>query len=169
MKLAEFYGRSLHELVRPAVPRVALEPHLRAAIEISGSGDVELVNSIHELQKLAEDYCELERLVGARPLENFPNEVRVPKGVAFVDFAEDVAARERSRLHVGDQPILNLRQILDNEVGLRIFCTRIPSRIAGMYAHVADLGYCILLNRNHPPDRRRNQHRTWTGHCEKNY
>ena len=32
---------------------------------------------------------------------------------------------------------------------------RLPSAIAGMYAYTADLGCCILVNRKHPPERRR--------------
>lgn len=30
-----------------------------------------------------------------------------------------------------------------------------PSKLAGMYAYVADLGYCILLNASHLHQRRR--------------
>ena len=155
IRLAEFYGRSVHELVRPGAPRVALAPHLRAAAGLSDSDDTEVEAGIRELEGLAGDYSELERLADAEPHESYPPEVRVPARANVVDFAEDVAARERSRLHLGDQPVLNLRQVLENDVGLRIFCAGIPSRIAGMYAHVADLGYCVLLNRKHPPERRR--------------
>ncbi|MEZ6088414.1 MAG: hypothetical protein R3C05_10385 [Pirellulaceae bacterium] len=34
----------------------------------------------------------------------------------------DVAARERSRLHLGDGPVLELRQVLEINVGIRVFC-----------------------------------------------
>ena len=56
---------------------------------------------------------------------------------------------------MGDQPVINLRAILESEVGLRIFYGNLPSPIAGMYAYVTDLGCCILVNRKHPEVRRR--------------
>ena len=52
--------------------------------------------------------------------------------------------------------MIYLRSTLEWDVGLRIFYTRdLPSSIAGMYAYSAELGACILINRNHPPERRR--------------
>ncbi len=52
--------------------------------------------------------------------------------------------------------MINLRNLLEWEVGLRIFYSpKLPSSIAGMYAFSAELGACILINRNHPPERRR--------------
>ena len=46
--------------------------------------------------------------------------------------------------------------MLEWDVGLRIFYTGdLPSNIAGMYAYSAELGACVLINRCHPPERRR--------------
>ena len=45
--------------------------------------------------------------------------------------------------------------MLEWDVGLRIFYGDLPSAIAGMYAYTAELGCCILVNRKHPPERRR--------------
>ncbi len=154
VKLAAFFGRSVHELVRPNAPTIELEPHLRAVVDQSGSGSDEVYEAIRQLHQFAVDYRELEQAVGAKPFENYPPEIRVP-GAKLADFAEDVAARERSRLHLGDGPVLELRQVLENNVGVRVFCVPTASTIAGMYAFVADLGYCILLNAKHPRARQR--------------
>jgi Zn-dependent peptidase ImmA (M78 family) len=43
--------------------------------------------------------------------------------------------------------------VLENNVGVRVFSMPMPSNIAGMYAYVADLGYCIMLNAKHPRER----------------
>lgn len=51
--------------------------------------------------------------------------------------------------------MIHLRSILEWDVGLRIFYWELPSAIAGMFAYTADLGCCILVNRKHPPTRRR--------------
>jgi Zn-dependent peptidase ImmA (M78 family) len=81
--------------------------------------------------------------------------VTLPKRGRIEDFAEDVAARERVRLQLGDQPARDLHNILELSTGVRIFFAPLPSRIAGMYAHAGELGYCILINARHPAPRRR--------------
>ena len=63
------------------------------------------------------------------------------------ELGEGVAFHERQRLGLGDQPVIDLRSTLEWDVGLRIFYWDLPSAIAGMYAHTADLGCCILVNR----------------------
>ena len=154
VKLAAYFGRSVHELVRPSAPAIELEPHLRAVVDQTGSGGEEVYDAIRQLHQFAVDYRELEQVVGAKPFENYPPEIRIPSN-RLADFAEDVAIRERSRLHLGDGPVLELRQVLENNVGIRVFYVPTASVIAGMYAFVADLGYCILVNAKHPRARQR--------------
>ena len=68
-KLASFLGRKVHELVRPGEPVIELQPHLRAvAGKMKASDENVLYAGIDELQRLAEDYRELERLMNA-PLQ----------------------------------------------------------------------------------------------------
>ncbi|HRA89452.1 MAG TPA: ImmA/IrrE family metallo-endopeptidase, partial [Planctomycetaceae bacterium] len=154
VSLASYFGRSVHEMVRPEVSNIELEPHLRAALDHSTAESNDVLAAIRQLHEFAVDYRELERIVGAKPFENYPPEVQIP-GSRLAEFAEDVAARERSRLHIGDGPVLELRQVLENNVGVRIFCVPIESSVAGMYAFVPDLGYCILLNAAHPHAKQR--------------
>lgn len=66
IKLAAFLGRNVHELVRPTEPVMDLQPHLRAEAEKMKGGDEEALNAaIDELQRLAEDYRDLEKLMNA--------------------------------------------------------------------------------------------------------
>src|SRR5579862_319043 len=158
LKLASFYGRSVHELIRPGAPTVSLEPHRRTALSAARPDYATLQKAIGEMQRLAEDYAELERLLNNKLVERFPNEITLPKSLSARSlraFAENVAVRERARLFLGDQPIPNLRHMLENEVGIRIFLGDIPSGVAGMYAFVADVRYCVMINRLHPIERRR--------------
>jgi Zn-dependent peptidase ImmA (M78 family)/DNA-binding XRE family transcriptional regulator len=154
VKLAAFFGRSVNELVRSSEP-VALEPHLRAAVDQSRPDTPELLAAISELERFVDDYCELERLLNAPLVSNPPPQVQLPARGGLADFAEDVAVRERDRLQLGDQPILSLRRVLEQEVGVRVFFGRLPSWIAGMYAFASELGYCIFINKSHPPERQR--------------
>ena len=56
----------------------------------------------------------------------------------------------------GIKPVIRLRSVLEWDVGLRIFYTgELPANIVGMFAYSSDLGACILINRCHPPERRR--------------
>jgi Zn-dependent peptidase ImmA (M78 family)/transcriptional regulator with XRE-family HTH domain len=159
IQLAAYFGRSVHELVRPGEPIGALQPHLRATAERMKAGhDQELLEAIDELQRFAEDYLELERLRDDSLRTNFPPEMKLKLDtrVDVSEMADDMAIKERSRLGLGDQPVIRLRSILEWDVGVRIFYgEKLPAAVAGMYAWTADLGGCILINRKHPPQRRR--------------
>jgi Zn-dependent peptidase ImmA (M78 family) len=69
--------------------------------------------------------------------------------------AEDVAAAERSRLDLGEGPLVNLREILEADLGLRTFQMELPESIAGMFIFTEPLGGCVVINLRHPPERRR--------------
>lgn len=154
LKLAELLNRSVHDLVRPGLP-LKLEPHLRGGIDAASRDAGELTAAIQVLQQFAEDYRELEGLMNAPLATNYPPEVQLPQRGSLGDFAEGVAARERARLQLGDQPVPELRQVLESEVGVRIFFGQLPSRVAGLYAFVADLGCCVMINSRHPRERQR--------------
>lgn len=155
IKLAAFFGKRVHELMLQSEPVTDLQPHLRAEAQRMQAADGELERAISELQQFAEDYRELERLMKAPLRSKLPDERALNNRVDPVELAEDTAIEERRRLGLGDQPVINLRNILETEVGLRIFYGDLPSPIAGMYAFVTDLGCCVLINRKHPPERRR--------------
>jgi len=142
--------------VRPTEPVVDLQPHLRAAAEKMKEADQEGLNAaIDELQRLAEDYRDLERLMNAPPRFNYPPKIALSPRIDPAELAESVAQQERQRLGLGDQPVIYLRSTLEWDIGLRIFYWDLPSPIAGMYAFTEDLGGCILVNRKHWPERRR--------------
>jgi len=157
VKLAPFLGRKVNDLVRPTEPVVDLQPHLRAVAErMKGTDEPALQAAIADLQEFAEDYRDLERMMNAPLRFNYPPEISLDTRIDAAELAEGAASQERLRLGLGDQPIISLRSTLEWDVGLRIFYSdKLPSAIAGMYAYTADLGCCILINRKHPPERRR--------------
>ena len=157
VKLAPFLGKQVNDLVRPTEPVVDLQPHLRAVAEkMKGTDGLALQAAIDDLRGLAEDYRDLERMMHAPLRFNYPPEVALDTRIDAARLAEGVADQERRRLGLGDQPVISLRSTLEWDVGLRIFYSgMLPSAIAGMYAYTADLGCCILVNRKHPPERRR--------------
>lgn len=155
-KLAGFLGRRVHELVRSGEPVVDLQPHLRAVAEkMKHADEPALQAGIDELQKLAEDYRALEDFAKSPLRFNYPPEVNLTPRIDVAQLAESIAVQERNRLGLGDQPVIHLRSILEWDVGLRIFYWELPSAIAGMFAFTSELGCCMLVNRKHPPVRRR--------------
>ncbi len=155
VKLSVLYGRSVHELVRPGEPVASLQPHLRAVVNKVEPDNKELDIAIDKLQQFAENYRELEQLLDATITYNYPPEIQLIDRVNVITLAKDIAVSERNRLRLGDQPIYHLRSLLESDVGLRIMYGSLPSYIAGLYAYAGDLGCCILINKKHPPERRR--------------
>jgi hypothetical protein len=81
-----------------------------------------------------------------------PEERLIPAHSNVTRFAESVAISERARLGLGDQPVIELRRLLDQEAGVRIFYGPLAGKLAGLFAYVPEGGYYILVNRKHPID-----------------
>ena len=152
--LAACYGRSVSEFLRRGEPSPAFVVQLRAALAPHNSVEAELRPYISEFQHLCEDYLELEHVRGAPLARRYPPPYEMSR-TAPEDVAEDVATAERNRLGLGDGPLLNLRGLLESDVGLRVFYMDLPSPVAAMFAYTDDLGGCIAVNRKHPEERRR--------------
>jgi Zn-dependent peptidase ImmA (M78 family)/transcriptional regulator with XRE-family HTH domain len=154
LRLSRLYGWAVNELVRGREVAEEFATQFRAAIAQAGRHQTELVQAIQEFQRLCEDYLELERLCGAPLTRNYSSQYPIA-GISPKEAAEDIASAERNRLGLGDGPILRLREILENDVGLRIVHPRLPSPIAGMFAYTERLGGCIAINAVHPEERQR--------------
>ncbi|CCF83767.1 helix-turn-helix domain-containing protein [Nitrolancea hollandica] len=154
IRLAAFYGRSVGEFLRRGEPTEPFSVQFRAALAPFGATEVELNPYLGEFHRLCEDYLELERLCGSPLSYRYPPIYEI-KGVSPEAAAADVAASERNRLSLGDGPVVRLRELLEDDVGLRIFSMNLPSRIAAMFAYTDRLGGCIAVNRKHPAERRR--------------
>jgi Zn-dependent peptidase ImmA (M78 family)/DNA-binding XRE family transcriptional regulator len=148
IKLAALYGLGLSRLVGRPQQIEALVPQFRAAWK----PDAELESCVVELQKLAEDYFELERLCDRPLAKNYPAVYAFDDGTPD-QAGEEIAQRERNRLGLGDGPVPDLIQILESDLGLRVFKLALPSKVAGMFAYNDTLGGCIAVNGNHPDAR----------------
>lgn len=153
LHLAGLFGRGVSELVRSGQPTESFAVQLRGNLPSQSSiGD--LSSHIWEFQRLCEDYVEIERITNSPIFRTYPPTYEIG-GLSAEIAADDVAWAERNRLGLGDGPVLNLRELLEVDVGLRIFYLGLPSKVAGMFAYTRDLGGCIAINRSHPAERRR--------------
>lgn len=154
IQMAGMYGRSMSELVsqrsnkEPFVPQFRLPPGQHNVTE------EQLTAAAVELDSLARDYVELEEMHGRTIRPRFPQIYALEvAGATPEQRGEEVAEAERSRLGLGDGPIADLRSLLEEAVGIRVFYIDLPARIGGLFACNDQLGACIAINRKHPPAR----------------
>lgn len=154
LRLASLYGRSVAELLQRRAPVEGFGVQLRSAMR-RGPVDLDLLPFIEEFEVLCDDYLRLEELCSAPMRRRYPPEYDIREAEPEL-LGEEVAAAERQRLGLGEGPLPDLRDLLESEVGLRIFQIDLPSNVAGLFAFTEDHGGCIAVNRKHPPERRRN-------------
>jgi Zn-dependent peptidase ImmA (M78 family)/transcriptional regulator with XRE-family HTH domain len=153
VRIAEFLGRSVNEILRPTPP----PPDLAASFRLGGTRTSEqeaLQSSVLSLSQLLDDYVELERLANAPLPQRYPPESDVA-GLPPGDAGESLAGQERNRLGLGDGPVLQLRQLLEVDVGLRVFSLPLPSHVAGLFAFHPSFGGAIGFSSAHPYERQR--------------
>ncbi len=154
IKLARAYGRAISDFVRPSPLVEPFELQFRAAYQRSEQEEAQIAPVIHHFEDVCRDYLELEKIVDAPLPRNYPQEYDVAS-MPIEAAAESIAIAERQRLGLGDGPIPLLRDVLEQNVGLRIFYLEMPSKYSAFYSYDEQLGGCIAINANHPEDRRR--------------
>lgn len=154
VQLTSLYKTPLNKVLRVEKTTFEIKPHLRSLLDASADDQAGLTAAVDKLSDFIDDYRYLEDVVGARQVTNFPPVAR-SYGKNIEKFAEHCAQEERARLNLGaHQPIYTPRKILE-ESGIHVFIDRLDSKLAGLYAFIPDVGYCILINRSHPKERRR--------------
>ena len=108
------------------------EVQFRAAVGDAGSerAQEEMSQAVQDFQRLCQDYLYIERLNGTSLQQNYIPQYSI-RGSSPEDAAADIASAERNRLGLGDGPLLNLREVLEDDVALRVFSTDLPSLCGG--------------------------------------
>jgi Zn-dependent peptidase ImmA (M78 family)/transcriptional regulator with XRE-family HTH domain len=157
VKLAALFGRSASEFLKAAPP--GGEPdflvQFRQARKPPTDADQGREEDIRTLERLCRWYVELETLNGVESERRYPEPYDI-SGTPPERAAQEVATAERNRLGLGDGPIGDLWQLLDGDVGLRVFAFPMQDRrTAGMFLCSDAYGGCIAVNATHPEDRQR--------------
>ena len=156
IRLASLYGKRVSDLVGPKDPVAdfAVQFHTAAALIDAGDVQNELREVLPEFQNLCQDYLYLEQLNGIPFRPAYPPQYPTD-GLSPEEVGQDVASYEHNRLGLGDGPILQLRETLELDVGLRVFSMPLPSRMTGIFIYTDELGACIAVNARHPAELRR--------------
>jgi Zn-dependent peptidase ImmA (M78 family)/transcriptional regulator with XRE-family HTH domain len=154
--LAQLFGRSVHELVGQREFVADFVPLFRIT-QITQVADVPqnaIEAAVKTFHQACEDYLSLESMLSApMPRYTYPEPCGMG-GLSAQAAADEVAMSERSRLSLGLGPLANVLEVLENDVGLRVFVLPLSEfKIAGMFAYADRLGGCVLVNGTHPQSR----------------
>ena len=154
VRLAEAYGREISDFVSQRPQISDFQVQFRSMLIRSEADDERIAASIEELQELCTDYYELELLLQRPLVKNYPA-LYTYDGRRLEQAAEGLAMRERNRLGLSDGPLPPLRDVLEQNVGLRIFYLPLePSgKFSEIYTFEPNLGGCIAVNSRHPAER----------------
>ena len=163
-QLARLYGTSVNALLRRELVHVDLQPKFR---KLSESSDTAAETAVQLISDLARAEVELENLLGVRRTRDLPPERPIVRGDVRLQ-AEQDALELRQRLGLGLSPIRDIVTLLELELGVRVYVRRFDGKISGLFAYDEALGACMLLNANHPRDRRTQTASHETGHMVSN-
>jgi Zn-dependent peptidase ImmA (M78 family)/DNA-binding XRE family transcriptional regulator len=154
MQLAQAYGRQISDFVRPHPSLNLANIRLRGPAQFTENEHSELERVVDDAREDARNYLELEQLMNAPLTRKYPPEYPIA-GIPASQAAETIAIQERNRLGLGDGPLQGLRDILEQEVGVRVFYLPLhPSTVSGLYFYAEPIGACIGINALHPEERR---------------
>jgi Zn-dependent peptidase ImmA (M78 family)/DNA-binding XRE family transcriptional regulator len=149
-QFAKLYKTSVNALLRRESIHVDLAPRFRKMLTAEDAAETEAVALMADLAKAE---VELENLLGIKRTKSYPPERPILPGDVRVQ-AENDAMELRQWLGLGAAPLTDIVTVLEMELGVRVYVRRFDSRICGLFAYDDTLGACILLNANHPRERR---------------
>ena len=159
LAFAQLYGTSVNALLRDEAVHVDLGPKFRKHF----GKDAAVEDAAKLLAELAQAEVELEALLGIRRIPNYPPERMLLPGDVRAQ-AEQDATELRQWLGLGLSPIIDIVTLLEFELGVRVYIRRLDANISGLFAYDDKIGACLLLNANHPRERRTLTAAHETGH-----
>jgi Zn-dependent peptidase ImmA (M78 family)/DNA-binding XRE family transcriptional regulator len=148
--MAALYGISVNRFFQSECAAVELIPRFRA---LSGISEQDATDAARMLSDLAIAEFELEQILNMPLRRDYPPERRIGPG-DIREQAEDAALDTRQRLGLGISPVNDIVSLLELDVGIRVFVQPLRSAVSGLFVFDEKIGACMLLNRNHPRERR---------------
>lgn len=150
VRLAQIYGRTVHELVRPSGSEenvVPIPTDFDEEAKRNGVSTKDYEQAYACCKRFLDDYSELETVSNTTLRVNFPPSLSFSRQRHSESLAETIATQERDRLGLADKPTENLRHLLEWEVGLRSYYGELPDSMAGIVFFSQDKGGIVIANR----------------------
>ena len=150
--LASQYGISANALLRREAVHTDLVPRFR---KLRDNEDRHTRDAVQLLNDLVKADVELENLLGIGRKHAYPPERGINDGDVIV-LAEQHSQELRDWLGLGSGPIADIFTLIEFDLGIRLYQKRLSSnsKVSGLFAYDEVVGACILLNANHPWERR---------------
>lgn len=150
--LAHHYGISVNAILRREAIHTDLVPRYRKLKETEDTHTTEAVQLLNNLVKAE---VELENILGIERRRNYPPERGINTG-DVIKLAEQHAQELRNWLGLGSGSITDIFTLIEFDLGIRLYHRRLSpgSKVAGLFTYDPFIGACILLNANHPLERR---------------
>ena len=149
-RLVRLYDTSVNAVLRRESVYVDLVPRFR---KLSTSTDEATEEAARLLADLIQAEVELENLLGIKRTRTYPPERPIMPGDVRTQ-AENDATELRQWLGLGLAPVRDLVSLLELDLSVRVYVRQLDSSVSGLFAYDDELGPCILLNANHPRERR---------------
>ena len=150
--LAYQYGMSANALLRREAVHTDLVPRFR---KLRDTGEDQVEEAVQLLNDLVAAEVELENILGIGRKKTYPPEKSISTG-NVIQLAEQHAQDLRDWLGLGSGPIADIFTLIDQDLGIRLYQRRLSSKstVSGLFVYNSEVGACILLNANHPLQRR---------------
>ena len=144
-RFAEFYGRPIDYFVKETL----LTDSGFKVLFRKTEGDEEVARVVTEFENLCEKMCELENISGVTVRPPISQDYQFERNREWY-WGKHYADIERKQLDLGQAPLRNLSQLLEEKRGLKIFYLPIqPERgVYGMFTYDQKMGGCVLINSN---------------------
>ena len=149
-KLARRYRTSVNALLRHESVSLDLVPRFRKLSTVSNHATD---SAARLLTDLVQAEVELENTLGITRTRNDPPERPLMPGDVHPQ-AETNATELRHWLGLGLAPVRDLVSLLELDLGVRVYVRPLDSTVSGLFAYDEKVGACMLLNANHPHERR---------------
>jgi len=144
-RFAEFYGRPIDYFVKETL----LTDSGFKVLFRKTEGDEEVARVVTEFENLCEKMCELENISGVTVRPPVSQDYQFERNREWY-WGKHYADIERKQLDLGQAPLRNLSQLLEEKRGLKIFYLPIPPErgVYGMFTYDQKMGGCVLINSN---------------------
>ena len=150
LQLAKLYETSVNALLRCESVYVDLVPRFR---KLPACKEEAVDEAVRVLETLVQAEVELEDLLGVVRPRNYPAQRPLMPGDVWTQ-AENDATELRHKLGLGLAPVHDVMSLLELDLGIRVYVRRLHPRLSGLFAYDEQVGACMLLNANHPCERR---------------